>query len=189
MYRKNGLSSDKKIEKLIPLFEQVLDVMEINRKHPDCLDTPRRIAKMYVNEIFKGISDPDFKLTVFPNSEKYNQMIVVKDIPFFSTCAHHWMPFFGTATVGYLPQNDYIGLSKIARVVEHFARRPQVQERLTTNVADFLSEKLHPRGLMVVIKARHLCMEARGVEKHSAETVTSAIKGKFDKAELMNLMQ
>lgn len=189
MFKKTGLTNEQKIKKLTLIMGEALDVLGIDRKHPDCQDTPRRIAKMYVNELFRGMSDPSFKMTVFPNSEKYDEMIVVKDIPFYSQCAHHWMPFFGKVTVGYLPNGHYVGLSKIARVVDHFARRPQVQERMTTQIADFLTDRLHPRGMMVVVKAQHLCMAARGVEKHDTETVTSAIRGEFDKAEIMNLMR
>lgn len=177
----------EKMQKLEVLFAEVMKTLGLDLTHPDMTDTPHRLAKMYKNELFAGLQKPTMDLTVFPNTEKYDEMIIEKDIEFFSVCAHHWMPFFGKVTIGYLPRENYVGLSKLARVVEHFARRPQVQERLTTQVAEFLFEKLQPKGIIVVCKAEHLCMSARGIKKPRHETITSCIKGTVDKAEFLAL--
>lgn len=151
----------------------------LNLEEPDLKDTPKRVAKMYF-EIFAGtVKAFEPKITVFPNDENYTSMVLVRDIPFYSTCAHHLVPFFGVGHIAYLPDKSIAGLSKLARVLEFFARRPQVQERLTEQVADFLVEKLQPKGVMVVLEARHLCMEMRGVEKPGALTVTSTTRGVF----------
>jgi GTP cyclohydrolase I len=135
---------------------------------------------MYL-EIFRGLEDQSEPvITCFPNSEGYSNMVIVKDIAFFSVCSHHMIPFFGKAHVAYIPGEKIVGLSKIARMVEFFARRPQLQERLTEQVVDFLEAKLEPEGSIVVMEARHLCMEMRGVEKPGALTTTSALRGCFD---------
>lgn len=160
---------------------------------PDLRDTPRRVAKMY-SEIFSGLKGTEPEITVFPNKECYKSMVIVRDIPFYSMCAHHLIPFFGVGHLAYLPGDKIAGLSKLARVLDFFARRPQVQERLTEQVADFLADKLAPRGVMVVLEARHLCMEMRGVEKPGSLTITSTHRGLFDdgavgekhRAEFMN---
>jgi GTP cyclohydrolase I len=146
---------------------------------PDLVDTPRRVARMYY-EIFAGLNPRlEPKITVFPNPERYDSMVLVRDVPFYSMCSHHLIPFFGVGHIAYLPGEKIVGLSKLARVLEFFAKRPQVQERLTEQVADFLDEKVQPRGVMVVIEARHLCMEMRGVEKPGSLTVTSTHRGLF----------
>jgi GTP cyclohydrolase IA len=117
------------------------------------------------------------RLTSFPNEERYDELVVVRDIPFQSLCMHHLLPFHGVAHVAYLPAERIVGLSKLARVVEHFARDLQLQERLTTQVADCLQEQLQPKGVGVVLEAEHLCMSLRGVQKAGARTVTSALHG------------
>ena len=119
------------------------------------------------------------ELRTFPNAEGYSEMVALTDIPFHSTCAHHFLPFFGTAHVAYLPGARVVGLSKLARVVDFYARRPQVQERMTEQVADLVQRRLAPAGVMVVVQARHLCMEARGVAKAGAMTTTTAVRGAF----------
>src|SRR5215207_6870213 len=123
------------------------------------------------------LSPRDFELTTFPNDEKYDELVVVKDIPVQSLCEHHLLPFTGTAQIGYLPGERILGLSKFARVVELFARRPQVQERLTQQVADWLDAQLTPKGVGVVIEAEHSCMTLRGVRATGATTRTSALTG------------
>jgi GTP cyclohydrolase I len=134
---------------------------------------------MYL-EIFRGLREEhEPSITTFPNEEGYRNMVMIKDIEFYSVCAHHMIPFFGKAHVAYVPGERIVGLSKIPRVVEFYARRPQLQERLTEQVIDYLVERLLPKGVMVVFEARHLCMEMRGVEKPGAYTVTSAIRGYF----------
>ena len=141
-------------------------------------DTPARVARAYA-EIFQGLyADPDEVLDrTF--DEHHQELILVKDIPMFSTCEHHLVPFHGVAHVGYIPNPDgrVTGLSKIARLVDLYARRPQVQERLTAQVADALVRKLEPRGVIVVMEAEHLCMTMRGVRKPGSKTITSAIRG------------
>ncbi len=145
-------------------------------------DTPRRIADMYA-EIFSGIGcDPTQVLTV-TFEEHHQEMVILRDIPFYSMCEHHFLPFHGVAHVGYIPRGRIVGISKIARLVEILARRPQLQERLTGQVADALMTALQPQGVAVVIEAEHLCMTMRGVKKPGTTIVTSATRGIFrDKA-------
>jgi GTP cyclohydrolase I len=158
------------------------------------LGTPRRIAKMY-EEIFSGINeDPSQHLEVYFQEEKYEELVIVKDIPFYSMCEHHLVPFFGKAHVGYLPKNGRLtGLSKLARVVETAAKRPQLQERLTSTIADTIMGKLKPYGVIVIIEAEHMCMTMRGVKKPGSLTVTSAVRGVFStdskaRSEAMSLL-
>jgi GTP cyclohydrolase I len=136
-------------------------------------ETPRRLAQAYA----ELLTPEEFEPTTFPNDEGYDELVVVRSIPFHSLCEHHLLPFFGVAHVGYLPGERIIGLSKLARVVDRFARDLQVQERLTTQVAGWLGEHLHPKGAGVVLEAEHLCMSLRGVQKTGARTVTSALHG------------
>ena len=141
-------------------------------------DTPARVARAY-EEIFKGYTvDPKSVITVF--SEDHKEMVIVKDIPFYSCCEHHMVPFHGKAFVGYIPNGKIVGLSKIARMIDLFSRRLQVQERLTSQVADALMELLEAKGVMVVVEAEHLCMSMRGVNKPGHSTVTSAVRGCFE---------
>jgi GTP cyclohydrolase I len=145
-------------------------------------ETPRRIADMYL-ELFEGLYlDPAEQLAV-QFEEGHDEMVILKDIPFYSMCEHHFLPFHGTAHVGYLPDGRIVGLSKIARAVEIFARRPQVQERLTSQIADSIETVLGAKGVGVVIEAEHLCMTARGVRKPGALMVTSAMRGRFRTAD------
>ena len=143
------------------------------------LETPRRIAEMYA-EIFDGVKEnPVDVLGVTFDSGGHQEMIILKDIPFYSMCEHHFLPFHGVAHVGYIPKGRVAGISKIARVVETLARRPQMQERLTSQIADALMEGLTPIGVAVVIQAEHLCMTMRGVKKPGSRMVTSANRGTF----------
>lgn len=158
-------------------------------------DTPSRIAKMY-GEVFSGLhEDPRKHLQIFFEEEEHRELVLVKDIPFYSMCEHHLVPFFGHAHVGYLPKEGRLtGLSKLARVVETLARRPQLQERLTTSIADSLVDTLDPYGVIVVIEAEHMCMTMRGVKKAGSKTITSAVRGRFEKdeksrSEAMTLIQ
>jgi GTP cyclohydrolase I len=137
------------------------------------LDTPRRVAASYA----ELLTPASFTLTTFPNDEGYDELVLARAIPFASLCQHHLLPFTGLAHVGYLPAERILGLSKLARVVELFARRLQVQERLTTHVADWLQTHLQPKGVGVVLEAEHLCMSLRGVRAAGARTVTSALHG------------
>lgn len=144
------------------------------------VDTPRRVAKMY-SEIFSGLQrDPGHHLIVTFEAG-HDEMVMVKDIPVYSVCEHHLIPWIGKAHVAYIPNEDgrITGLSKLARLVEEYSHRPQVQERLTTQVADAIEERLQPRGVLVVVEAEHLCMSMRGVRKPGTTTVTSAVRGLF----------
>jgi GTP cyclohydrolase I len=170
------------------LTELGLDLTESNLR-----DTDRRVAKMYL-EMFHGLEEgarPE--ITMFPNEEKYGAMVMERDIPFYSMCSHHLVPFYGHAHIAYIPNDRIIGLSKFARILEFYAKRPQLQERLTEQVVEFLNEELRPQGAMVVIEARHLCVEMRGVKKPGALTVTSAIRGIFhqrsQREEFLDLLQ
>lgn len=159
---------------------------------PGLLETPRRVALMYA-EMFEGLmKDPAKHLKVsFP--EDYNELVLVRDIPFTSMCEHHLLPFTGVAHVGYIPHGRVTGLSKLARVVEEVARRPQVQERMTRTVADLIEANLETTGVAVVLEAEHSCMSIRGVKKHGSSTVTSDLRGIFktnpaSRAEVMSLI-
>jgi GTP cyclohydrolase I len=145
-------------------------------------ETPERVARMY-SEIFSGLEDDPRQYLQVCFAEDYDEMVLVKDIPFYSICEHHLVPFVGKAHVAYLPsKRKIIGLSKLARVVESIAKRPQVQERLTREVADLLVECLDPQGVAVVVEAEHLCMSMRGVNKPGSKTITSAVRGIFRKS-------
>lgn len=158
------------------------------------LDTPKRVAKMY-EEVFVGLNqDPkEYFETVF--GEDYEELVLVKDIPFYSMCEHHLVPFFGKAHVAYYPKDGKVtGLSKLARAVEAVAKRPQLQERITSTVADAIMEKLDPHGVMVVVEAEHMCMTMRGVKKPGSSTVTTAVRGSLEKdatarAEILTLIK
>jgi GTP cyclohydrolase I len=166
----------EKIEKGVRL------ILEAIGEEPDregLIDTPKRVARMY-EEIFCGLNqNPEEHLNVLFN-ENHEEMILVKDIPMYSMCEHHLLPFYGFAHVAYIPKHGKVtGLSKLARVVEAFAKRPQLQERLTSQIADTLMHKISPRGVMVVIEAEHMCMTMRGVKKAGSMTITSAVRGIF----------
>ncbi len=143
-------------------------------------ETPKRVAHLY-QEVFSGLQQDPSELIVTAFSENHDEMILVKDIPLYSVCEHHLMPFLGKAHVAYIPgkEGKIVGISKLARVVDVFSKRLQVQERLTTQIADTLVKKLSPRGVLVVVEAEHLCMSMRGVKKPGALTVTSAVRGIF----------
>ncbi len=146
-------------------------------------ETPRRIAEMYA-EIFSGLhTDPTEHLKVVFDVA-HDEMVLLRNIPFYSLCEHHFLPFYGEAHVGYVPDGRVVGISKLARVVEGFARRPQIQEQLTTQIAQAIMEALHPDGVAVVIEAEHLCMTMRGVKKPGSRMVTSALRGRFKESGL-----
>ncbi|HET7589085.1 MAG TPA: GTP cyclohydrolase I FolE [Solirubrobacterales bacterium] len=136
-------------------------------------ETPRRMVDAYI----ELLTPQPFRTTTFPNEEGYDELVLVRSIPFHSLCMHHMLPFHGIAHIGYLPAERIVGLSKLARVVEHFARDLQVQERLTTQIADWIQEELVPKGVGVVLEAEHLCMSLRGVQKFGTTTVTSTLLG------------
>lgn len=155
----------------------ILEAIGEDPNREGLLDTPKRVAKMY-GEVFSGLNeDPKHHFdTIF--SEDYEELVLVKDIPFYSMCEHHLVPFFGKAHVAYIPQNGRVtGLSKLARAVEAVAKRPQLQERITSTIADSIMEKLEPHGVMVVVEAEHMCMTMRGIKKPGSKTVTTAVRG------------
>ncbi len=169
------------------LVRQLLIEIGENAEREGLKETPARVIRMY-KEIFAGLMTQPPDLKVFTNEEGFDQLIVEKDIPFYSCCEHHLVPFFGKAHIGYLPNKHYLGLSKLARLVDYFAKRPQIQERLTMQVANYLYEHLRPNGVIVVIEAEHLCVGMRGIKKPRVMSVTSALKGDIDKAEFLDLL-
>jgi GTP cyclohydrolase I len=179
----NRTISDKErlemIHHLEEKFKEVLDIMRISLKDPNSTETPRRIAKMYVNELFKGRYEEPPKMTVFPNRKKVNNLVISEGIEVMSVCSHHWEPISGRAVIGYIPGKFVLGVSKLSRIVEWFSRRGQIQEELGEQIADYLEEILQPKALGVVIKARHYCMIARGVRgsEEKALMTTSVMRG------------
>jgi len=179
-----------KIEKAVA---SIIDAIGEDPKREGLVDTPRRIAEMYA-EVFGGIyEDPGEELRV-GFEEGHQEMVILKDIPFYSMCEHHFLPFHGLAHVGYIPSGRVVGASKIGRVVEILAKRPQLQERLTTQIANTIVSVLEPKGVAVVIQAEHLCMTMRGVKKPGSNIITSAMRGLFQKnpitrSEFLSLVQ
>ncbi len=169
-----------KIEKAV---RQILEAIGENPRRKDLLETPHRVAQM-CEEIFSGIKQsPEKELEVILD-QKHHEIVLLRGIPLYSVCEHHLLPFLGKANIAYIPKNGRVtGLSKLARVVDILARRPQVQERLTTQIAEIVMSKLKPLGVMVVIEAEHLCMSMRGVRKPGTMTVTSAVRGIFKENE------
>lgn len=167
------------LEKIERAVYMILEAIGEDPDREGLQDTPKRVARMY-NEVFHGLhEDPGEHLNV-QFSEEHEEMVIVKDIPVYSMCEHHLVPFYGKAHVAYIPRKGKItGLSKFARVVEGFARRPQLQERLTSEIADAIMNKLTPLGVLVVIEAEHMCMTMRGVKKAGSQTLTSAVRGIF----------
>ena len=156
-------------------------------------ETPRRIAEMYA-EVFRGMSEDPKEVLSVGFEEGHHEMVILKDIPFYSMCEHHLLPFYGMAHIGYIPKGRVVGASKLGRVVEILAKRPQLQERLTTQIADTIVEALQPQGVAVVIEAEHMCMTMRGVKKPGSNIVTSAMRGSFrtravTRAEFLSLIK
>jgi len=166
----------KKIEKGVRL---IIEGIGEDPERPGIKDTPARVAKMY-EEIFSGLETPTEEILKPIEGESHDEIVLLKDIPFYSVCEHHLLPFIGKAHVAYIPGAGKIaGLSELAKALEILAKRPQVQERLTAQLADLIMEKLKPKGAMVIIDAEHLCLSMRGIKKPGAKTVTSAVRGLF----------
>ncbi|HPI20439.1 MAG TPA: GTP cyclohydrolase I, partial [Candidatus Kapabacteria bacterium] len=167
------------LEKLEHKFVEVMDILRISRNDPNCERTPRRLSKMFINELLAGRYAPPPKSTIFPNRKKVDELIISKGIEVMSVCSHHWQPISGTCAIGYIPGNYVIGISKLSRIVDWFARRGQIQEELGEQIADYIEELMHPKALGVVIKARHYCMIARGVRGSEEKSfmVTSVMRG------------
>ena len=170
-------SDELRLARVAAAFRGFLESLGLDLSDPNLAGTDRRVARSY-RELLGGLSrDVEPRLTTFPNTERYAGIVSVTGIPFYSLCAHHFLPFFGVAHLGYAPGKRLVGLSKLARVVEYYARRPQLQERLTEQVAGFLEDRLEPAGVIVALEARHLCMEMRGVSKPGVSTITTAVRG------------
>lgn len=190
------MSAEKQAIDFERIEKAVVEILEAIGEDPSregLADTPSRVAKMYA-ELFAGMrSKPEGHIeTVF--HEKYDEIVLLRDIPFYSVCEHHLMPFMGSAHLAYLPKGKVLGVSKLARIVDCFARRPQVQERLTVQVADFLMDNLQPSGVAVVMEASHSCMTIRGIKKPGSTMVTSALRGGFKRdprtrAEVLSLIR
>lgn len=174
------LSDDEKMDRIESLFEQIMETLGLDLTDDSLRGTPRRVAKMYVKEIFSGL-DPknNPKPSLFENKFNYRQMLVEKEIKVHSFCEHHFLPIYGKAHVAYIANGNVIGLSKINRIVDYYSRRPQVQERLTVQIADELKRVLKTDDVAVVVEARHMCVQARGIQHEDSITVTSEYSGKF----------
>lgn len=174
------ISAEEKISIIEHHFRQIMDTLGLDMTDDSLSNTPNRVAKMYVNEIFSGL-DPNNKpsVTLFDNKYQYRQMLVERDIPVQSTCEHHFQAIVGHVHIAYIASGQVIGLSKLNRIVEYYARRPQVQERLTVQIAHELKKVLKTPDVAVYMVAKHMCVEARGVKHHGCKTVTSSYHGKF----------
>lgn len=176
------LSDAEKIERIEPLFREIMNVIGLDLQDDSLAGTPRRVAKMYVQEIFKGLNPANHPVCrTFENSYEYGEMLVEKDINLNSTCEHHFLPICGKAHVAYISSGRVIGLSKINRLVDHYAKRPQVQERLTRQVAEALKSILGTEDVAVVMDAKHLCVSSRGIEDEGSATITADYHGAFKK--------
>ena len=181
------MSDSEKMEKIEYHFRKIMETMGLDLTDDSLSGTPHRVAKMYVKEIFSGLDPknmPNAKL--FENKYKYNEMLVEKDISFYSNCEHHFVPIIGKAHVAYISSGKVIGLSKINRIVQYFAKRPQVQERLNVQIAEKLKEILETEDVAVLIDAKHLCVSMRGVEDISSSTITAHYSGKFKEEQARN---
>ena len=170
-------------ERIADAVRQIIEAIGEDPEREGLRETPRRIASMYA-ELFSGIGGDPSALLTTGFDEAHEEMVILKDIPFYSLCEHHFAPFQGVVHIGYIPNGRVAGLSKLARVVESFARRPQLQERLTSQVADCIVECLNADGVAVVIEAEHACMSFRGVRKPGSRVVTSAMRGQFRKSSI-----
>ena len=176
----NGLSRTDKIELIESNFNQIMKTLGLDLTDDSLMDTPKRVAKMYVNEIFWGLDYEAFpKCTAVDNKMKYDEMVIERNINVQSNCEHHFVVIDGVATVGYIPNERVLGLSKLNRVVEYFAKRPQIQERLTEQVYHALSYILDTEDIGVIVDAQHYCVKSRGVEDTGSSTITSKLGGCF----------
>ena len=180
-------TNDEKKKQISSLFQQIMDVLGLDLTDDSLKGTPDRVAKMYVEEIFSGL-DPKNKpkIALFDNKYQYNQMLVEKDITFYSNCEHHFVPIIGKAHVAYISSGKVIGLSKLNRIVQYYAKRPQVQERLTNQIAEELKTALQTEDVAVIIDAKHLCVSSRGIQDDTSATVTSYYGGRFNSSSKIN---
>jgi GTP cyclohydrolase I len=188
------LSDGEKKKKIAILFEEIMDVMGLDLTDDSLKGTPERVAKMYIDEIFSGLNPINKpKVALFDNKYQYNQMLVEKDITFYSNCEHHFVPIIGKAHISYISSGKVIGLSKLNRIVQYYAKRPQVQERLTNQIAEELKGVLGTEDIAVIIDAKHLCVSSRGIKDDTSATVTAFYGGTFNTsakiAELQNYLK
>ncbi|MFQ3575457.1 MAG: GTP cyclohydrolase I FolE [Cytophagales bacterium] len=175
------LDDETKINLIEEHFREIMTILGLDLNDDSLKGTPRRVAKMYIQEIFSGLDPKNFpNIQLFENKYQYNEMLVERDITFYSNCEHHFVPIIGKAHVAYISNGQVIGLSKINRIVQYFAKRPQVQERLTVQIANSLKEVLGTEDVAVLIDASHLCVSSRGIKDVSSRTVTSHYSGAFD---------
>ncbi len=176
-----ALDDQTKIELIQKHFREIMLILGLDICDDSLKGTPKRVAKMFVNEIFSGLNpEKKPKITLFENKYKFDEIVMVRDITFYSTCEHHFLPFFGKAHIAYLPKDKVPGLSKINRLVQFYAKRPQVQERLTMQIANDLRNILETDDVAVYIEAKHLCVAARGIQDVHSDTVTAKYYGKFN---------
>ncbi len=174
------LSDAEKIERISDHFASIMGILGLDLRDDSLRSTPRRVAKMYVNEIFRGLNPQNKPVaTTFDNKYQYRRLVVERNIPLQSTCEHHFQPIFGVVHIAYIPNDKVVGLSKLNRIADFYARRPQVQERLTMQIAEELKRVLKTEDVAVYVDARHMCVQARGVEHHGASTITAEYSGKF----------
>ena len=181
------LDDDLKIELISKKFKDIMDILGLDLTDDSLKDTPKRVAKMYVKEIFSGLNPANRPvIALFDNKYKYDEMVLEKNITFYSNCEHHFVPIIGKAHVAYISNGKVIGLSKLNRIVEYFAKRPQVQERLTMQITNELKKILNTEDVAVVIDAKHLCVSMRGVKDESSTTITASYSGKFKEDSVKN---
>jgi GTP cyclohydrolase IA len=174
------LSDEEKIQKIEAHFTEIMNILGLDLNDDSLSGTPYRVAKMYVKEIFQGLNPANKPVVkLFENKYEYNRMLVEKDINFFSNCEHHFVPIYGKVHVAYIPNGKVVGISKINRLVDYYARRPQVQERFTNQIAQELRQSLETEDIAVIVDAYHMCVSTRGVQDVSSSTVTAAYLGKF----------
>ena len=179
-----SLSDAHKKEKIANLFGQIMDVLGLDLSDDSLNGTPKRVAKMYVDEIFSGLNPKNKpEVALFNNKYRYNQMLIEKDITFYSNCEHHFVPIIGKAHIAYISGGKIIGLSKLNRIVQYFAKRPQVQERLTNQIGSELQSILSTEDVAVIIEAKHLCVSSRGIKDDTSSTTTCFYGGQFNKTD------
>ncbi|WP_255079124.1 GTP cyclohydrolase I FolE [Lacihabitans sp. CCS-44] len=177
------MSDDQKIEVIAGHFKEIMQTLGLDLTDDSLMGTPKRVAKMYVKELFSGLNPENMpSITLFDNNYKYDEILVERDISFYSNCEHHFVPIVGKVHIGYISSGNVIGLSKLHRLVNHYARRPQVQERMTIQIGNALKEALKTDDIAVVVDADHFCVSSRGIADQSSSTVTSFFEGAFNNA-------
>jgi len=181
------ISDEEKKEKIAILFKEIMNVIGLDLTDDSLKGTPKRVAKMYIEEIFSGLNPINKpKIALFDNKYQYNQMLVEKNITFYSNCEHHFVPIIGKAHIAYISSGKVIGLSKLNRIVQYYAKRPQVQERLTNQIAEDLKNALQTENIAVIIDAKHLCVSSRGIKDDTSATVTAYYGGEFNTPSKIN---